>query len=69
MLPLALAVSAVVFSGGLSIATRRNYRFAKFACVLAALNFPHLCCIPGAIAGLWGLLMLSSDEGREHFGL
>jgi hypothetical protein len=65
--PLALAVSVVVFAGGLSMARRRNYRLAKTACVLATLNFVHCCCVPGALAGLWGLLMLGSDEGREHF--
>jgi hypothetical protein len=65
--PLSLAASAVVFLGGLSIARRRNYRLAKVACVLASVNIAHGCCIPGAFAGLWGLLMLNSDEGREHF--
>ena len=35
--------------------------------VLASLNFVHACCVPGALAGVWGLLMLGSDEGREHF--
>lgn len=67
LLPLSLVVSAVVFAGGLSMVLRRNYRLAKIACVLAALNFPHLCCVPGAVAGLWGLLMLNSDEARDHF--
>lgn len=67
ILPLALAASAVAFAGGLAIVRRRHYRLAQVACVVAALNFPHLCCVPGALAGLWGLLMLGSDEGREHF--
>jgi hypothetical protein len=67
LLPISLAVSAVVFAGGLSIVRRRNYRLAQLGCVLASLNIAHLCCIPGAVFGLWGLLMLSSDEGREHF--
>jgi hypothetical protein len=67
LIPISLAINVIVFLGGLSIVRRRNYRLAKFACVLAAVNFVHGCCIPGAFAGLWGLLMLSSDEGREHF--
>jgi hypothetical protein len=67
LLPISLAISAVVFLGGLSIARRRNYRLAQLGCVLASLNVAHLCCVPGAVFGLWGLLMLSSDEGREHF--
>ena len=67
MLPTALAVSVLVFWGGLSMALRRNYRLAQIGCVLAAVNIAHLCCVPGAVAGLWGLLMLNSDEGRDHF--
>jgi hypothetical protein len=63
---ISLPVSAVVFLGGLSIVFRRNYRLAQIACALAAVNV-HGCCILGAAAGLWGLLMLGSDEGREHF--
>jgi hypothetical protein len=68
VLPTFAAVSGVVFLGGLSMALRWNYRLAQLGCVAAALNVPHLCCVPGAVAGLWGLLMLSSEEGRAHFG-
>lgn len=67
ILPLALVASAVVLAGGLSIALRWNYRLAQVACVLASINIAHCCCVPGAAFGLWGLLMLGSDEGREHF--
>ncbi len=67
LVPVSLVVSVAVFAGGFAIVRRRGYRFAKLACVLAALNFAHMCCLPGALFGLWGLLMLSSDEGREHF--
>jgi hypothetical protein len=68
VLPLFSGVSAIVFLGGLSIALRWNHRLAQVGCVAAALNLPHLCCVPGSIAGLWGLLMLNSEEGRAHFG-
>lgn len=68
ILPASLLASATVFLGGLAIVFRRSYRLAQVACVLAALNVAHLCCVPGAVAGLWGLLMLGSAEGREHFG-
>jgi hypothetical protein len=67
VVPISLAISVVVFAGGVSMVWRRNYRLAQVACVLAALNIAHGCCVPGALAGLWGLLMLGSDEGREHF--
>jgi hypothetical protein len=66
--PLSLAVSAAVFLGGLSIALRWNFRLAQLGCVLAMLNIANGCCIPGAVAGLWGILMLNSEEGRGHFG-
>lgn len=67
ILPVALLASAVVLAGGVSIALRRNYRLAQVACVVAAVNIAHGCCVPGALFGLWGLLMLGSEEGREHF--
>jgi hypothetical protein len=65
--PVFTGVSALVFLGGLSIALRWNLRLAQVGCVAAALNVPQLCCVPGSIAGLWGLVMLHSDEGRAHF--
>ncbi|QJW96292.1 hypothetical protein [Frigoriglobus tundricola] len=65
--PVSFVVSVVVFAGGAAMARRRNYRLAQVACALAAVNVAHACCVPGALAGLWGLLMLNSDEGREHF--
>lgn len=67
IVPVSLLASAAVFLGGLSIVRRRNYRLAQVACVLAAVNLAHGCCVPGALFGLWGLLMLGSDEGHEHF--
>jgi hypothetical protein len=67
LVPLSLAAGAVTFAGGLSIALRWNYRLAQVGCVAATLNFPNFCCVPGAVAGLWGLLMLNSEEARDHF--
>lgn len=64
----AAAAGGVTFAGGLAMVRRRRYKLAQLGCVLAAVNLPHLCCVPGAVFGLWGLLMLMSDEGREHFG-
>jgi hypothetical protein len=68
VMPIFTGVSTLVFLGGLSIALRWNYRLAQFGCIAAALNIAHLCCIPGGIAGVWGLIMLTSEEGRAHFG-
>jgi hypothetical protein len=66
--PLFAGVSAVVLLGGLSIALGWNYRLAQLSCVAASVNIPQFCCVPGAIAGLWGLVLLRSAEGRAHFG-
>ncbi len=68
ILPISLVVSFGAFLGGLSVVLRWNYRLAQVGCLLAMLNIAHLCCIPGAVAGLWGILMLNSEEGRGHFG-
>lgn len=67
LIPVAFGMSTITLLGGLALVLRRNSRVAKFGCVVAALNVAHGCCVPGAVAGLWGLLMMSSDEGREHF--
>lgn len=67
IVPLFAVVSGFVFYGGIAMATRRHYRMAQLGCVLAMVNLAYGCCVPGAFAGLWGLLMLGSEEGREHF--
>lgn len=67
ILPVCTVAGVVVFLGGLAMARRRNYRLAQLGCVLAAVNVANGCCIPGAVFGLWGLLMLMGDEGRSHF--
>ncbi|MFM8271931.1 MAG: hypothetical protein ACKODX_06295 [Gemmata sp.] len=68
LVPVFAVMSAFIFYGGVAMATRRHYRMAQLGCVLAVLHVAYGCCLPGALAGLWGLLMLSSAEGREHFG-
>jgi hypothetical protein len=65
--PAGAALSTLVLLGGLSVALRWSHRLAQLGCVAAAVNLPHLCCVPGAVAGLWGLLMLNSEEGHAHF--
>jgi hypothetical protein len=67
-IPLSFLLSLGVLLGGLSIALRWSYWLAQLSCILAMLNIAHACCIPGAVAGLWGILMLNSEEGRQHFG-
>jgi hypothetical protein len=67
VVPVFAVVGVLEFAGGLAIVLRRGYRLAQVGCVVAVLNVPHGCCIPGAVFGVWGLLMLMSEEGRAHF--
>ncbi len=62
-------VSLGVVAGGFGFALRRGYYFCYFACLLAALNSPDIgCCFLGVVVGLWGFMVLISDEGQKHFG-
>lgn len=61
-------VSVLTALGGFAILRGRWYWLAMLGCVAAALNLNAGCCVPGAIAGLWGFLMLARDDGRRYFG-
>jgi hypothetical protein len=65
--PFAL-VSLGVLAGGVAFAARRGYWLAFLGCALAILNVNHVCCVPGAVVGVWGFFALISDDGRRHFG-
>ncbi len=69
VVPAAAVAAALALLGGLSIALRWNYRLAQLGCIAAAFNLVGLCCLPGALVGLWALLLMQSAEGRGHFGL
>lgn len=61
-------LSLVMAAGGVSILSGRWYWVGVAGCVAAVLNVNLCCCVPGVVAGLWGFLTLSRDEGRKHFG-
>ncbi len=70
MLPIhagSLALSAIATLGAMCILAGRFYWFAMFGCVVAAINLNYLCCVPGAIAGLWAFLSLTRDESQVYF--
>ena len=54
---------------GWCILRGRGYWVALFGCVAAMTTVGQACCIPGTIAGLWGILALVRDDGRAHFGI
>jgi hypothetical protein len=62
-------VSLVAGLGGLAILRGRWYGLAILGCLASIMNLNHGCCLPGAVAGIWGILMLVRDEGRKHFGM
>lgn len=61
--PAAMVVAGLTAAGGVSMVRRRNYRLAQLGCLAAAVNLPHLCCVPGAVFGFWGMLALLGDDG------
>lgn len=61
-------MSVLTLIGGICLITGRYYWLAVLGCVAAAVNVDPFCCIPGGIAGIWGLLMLVRDDARRHFG-
>jgi hypothetical protein len=66
---LSLAASVLAAAGGACMLSGRFYWLALAGCVAATLNVNHLGCVPGGIAGVWGILTLVRDEGRLHFGI
>lgn len=61
--------SLVTALAGWCILRGRWYRVALLGCVSAMVTVGQACCIPGIVAGLWGLLVLVRDDGRTHFGI
>jgi hypothetical protein len=62
-----VGVSTLMFLGAVAILTGRFYWLAWLGSIAAILNLNNACCMPGAIVGIWAMLMLARDEGRAHF--
>ena len=64
----AMALGAFSALGGYCMLRGRGYLIACAGCIAAILNVNELaCCVPGALAGIWGILMLVRDDGRRYF--
>ncbi len=61
------ALSVVMIGGGLATLLGRWYWLAMAGSVAAIFNLGLFCCVPGLVAGLWGVLALARDDGRRHF--
>jgi len=65
-----MTLGAITAIGGYCMLRGRGYLFAFAGCIAAAVNVNELaCCVPGAISGFWGILMLVRDDGRRYFGI
>lgn len=62
-----LVTSVIATLGAMCILRGRFFWFAVLACAAAGLNFNYLCCVPGAMAGLWAFLSLVRDESQTYF--
>lgn len=60
-------VSLLMVGGGVATLLGRWHWLAMLGSVAAIFNLGMLCCVPGLVAGLWGVLTLARDEGRRHF--
>ena len=65
-----IALGVITAIGGYCMLRGRGYYFAFAGCIAAAFNINELaCCVPGAISGFWGILILVRDDGRRYFGI
>lgn len=62
-----VALSVLMIGGGLAILLGRWYWLAMAGSVAAIFNLGLFCCVPGLVAGLWGVFTLARDDGRRHF--
>ncbi len=60
-------LSAVMIGGGVATLLGRWYWLAMLGSVAAIFNLGLFCCVPGLVAGLWGVFTLARDDGRRHF--
>ncbi len=59
--------SAVAAFGAMCMLRGRFFWLAVLGCVAAGLNVNYLCCVPGAMAGVWAFLSLVRDESQAYF--
>jgi hypothetical protein len=62
-------ISFLAVLAGICTYRGRGYWLALLGSMAAIININMMCCVPGAVAGLWGILTLVRDEGRKHFGI
>jgi hypothetical protein len=66
---ISLALSTLTLLSGISMLLGRGYWLAFLGCVAAIIHVNYLCCLPGVVSGVWGLLMLVRDDARQFYGL
>ncbi len=62
-----LLVSLVSLTGAVAMIRRRVWWLAIVGCFVAIFNVNEFCCLLGAPAGIWGLIVLFNENTRRTF--
>jgi hypothetical protein len=61
-------LSALIIAlGGILMVQAKSYGLCVFASILAAVPCVSPCCVPGMIAGIWGLVVLFNNDVKAVF--
>ena len=64
---IALAMSLLIFAGGLQMKRLQNYGLAMAASIVAMIPCISPCCLLGLPLGIWALVVLSKPEVKNAF--
>ena len=66
---IAVLCALVILFGGIQMRNLRGYGLAVFGSILALIPCisPTACCVLGEVAGIWGLVVLMSQDVKSAF--
>jgi len=60
-------LSAVTIIGSIQMLRQKTWGFALAACLLSMVNVGNCCCVLGLPVGIWGLILLLSQDVKDRF--
>jgi hypothetical protein len=60
-------IAMVTIVGAIQMLRRKTWGLALTACILSTIHFGRCCCIPGAVVGIWALILLVNPDVKETF--
>jgi hypothetical protein len=60
-------INILVLYGAYCLQTARNYGMAYFGCILASIPCCSPCVVLGMPFGIWGIVLLASEDGKRAF--